>query len=361
MRFQVKVQKILKINSCICRTLFEIQKKEKRIKEIENCINKVDFWDNRENAVKILKEKEELSEIVNDVKKLSQDIDDFCEFVEFIEDVSELNDSALDIKDRLNKIEKMTLFCGKYDNNDVILNIRAGAGGTDAQDWASMLLRMYLMWAQNKSYNSSIIERSYGAEAGIKSVTVEIKGVQVYGKLKSEAGVHRLVRLSPFNSDNLRQTSFAEVEVLPIVSQELELNLEEKDLKIDTFRASGAGGQHVNTTDSAVRITHLPTNIVVSCQNERSQARNKETAMKLLRAKITALNIKKEEEKMNKLRGDRKKVEWGSQVRSYTMHPYKLVKDHRTKYETTHIEKVLDGEIDEFIDAFLKMQMKNMI
>ncbi len=358
MKYPVKLQKNLKINSCICRTLFEVLKKQKRILEIEKQINKVDFWEDKENAIKLSKEKEELSDIVDNIKKISDNIEDFCEFIDLIEDVSELKDDALDIQRQLEKLEKITLFSGKYDSNDVILTIRAGAGGTDAQDWASMLLRMYLTWAQNESYKTSIIERTYGAEAGIKSATIEIKGVQVYGKLKSESGVHRLVRLSPFNSDNLRQTSFAEVEILPIVEQIADLNLEEKDLKIDTFRASGAGGQHVNTTDSAVRITHLPTNIVASCQNERSQLRNKETAMKLLKAKISAMNLKKEEERINDLRGDRKKVEWGSQVRSYTMHPYKLVKDHRTKHETIHIEKVLNGELDDFIDAFLQMQSK---
>ena len=358
MIYQLRLHKNLEINSCICRTLFEVSKKEKRISEIQKQENQADFWKNRENAIRLLKEKEELFEIVEKIKKVSDDIEDFSEFIGLVEDVSELVNSALDIQKQLEEIEKITLFSGKYDSSDVTLTIRAGAGGTDAQDWASMLLRMYLLWTQNKSYKTSVIERTYGAEAGIKSATVEIKGTQVYGKLKSEIGVHRLVRLSPFNSDNLRQTSFAEVEVLPIVERTTELNLEEKDLKIDTFRASGAGGQHVNTTDSAVRITHLPTNTVASCQSERSQIRNKETAMKLLKAKISALNLKKEEEKIKDLRGVRKKVEWGSQIRSYTMHPYKLVKDHRTKHETTHIESVLNGQIDDFIDAFLQAQSK---
>ncbi len=309
-------------------------------------------------AIKFLKEKDEITTLVQKIQKVSEDIEDFQELMEIITDTNELEESLSDIKKSLDILEKISLFTGEYDENNVILTVRAGAGGTDAQDWASMLLRMYILWSKNNNYKVDIIEKIDGAEAGIKSATLEIKGSRTYGKLKSETGVHRLVRLSPFNSDNLRQTSFAEVEVLPIVDYVSNFSIEEKDLRIDTFRASGAGGQHVNTTDSAVRITHLPTNIVASCQSERSQLRNKESAIKLLKAKLNAINLKKEEEERNILRGVRKKVEWGSQIRSYTLHPYKLVKDHRTKCETTHIDKVLDGGIDDFIYTFLQMQSK---
>lgn len=295
------------------------------------------------------------------MQTVSRNIDDFSELVNLIKDTSELKKELTNIEEKIAELEKIALFSGKYDENDVILTVRAGAGGTDAQDWSLMILRMYMFWSERQGYKTSIIEKTYGSEAGIKNATIEIKGIRVYGKLKSESGIHRLVRLSPFNSENLRQTSFAEVEVLPVVDFTNNFNIEDKDLKIDTFRASGAGGQHINTTDSAVRITHLPTNIVVSCQNERSQLKNRESAMKLLKAKINAINLKKEEEEKQKLRGVRKKNEWGSQIRSYTLHPYKLVKDHRTKFETVNVDNVLNGDIDDFLYEFLQMKSKNVI
>ena len=295
------------------------------------------------------------------MQTVSRNIDDFSELVNLIKDTSELKKELANIEKKIAELEKIALFSGKYDENDVILTVRAGAGGTDAQDWSLMILRMYMLWSERQGYKTSIIEKTYGSEAGIKNATIEIKGIRVYGKLKSESGIHRLVRLSPFNSENLRQTSFAEVEVLPVVDFTNNFNIEDKDLKIDTFRASGAGGQHINTTDSAVRITHLPTNIVVSCQNERSQLKNRESAMKLLKAKINAINLKKEEEEKQKLRGVRKKNEWGSQIRSYTLHPYKLVKDHRTKFETVNVDNVLNGDIDDFLYEFLQMKSKNVI
>jgi len=302
-----------------------------------------------------------LVSLIRKMQTVSRNIDDFSELVNLIKDTSELKKELTNIEEKIAELEKIALFSGKYDENDVILTVRAGAGGTDAQDWSLMILRMYMFWSERQGYKTSIIEKTYGSEAGIKNATIEIKGIRVYGKLKSESGIHRLVRLSPFNSENLRQTSFAEVEVLPVVDFTNNFNIEDKDLKIDTFRASGAGGQHINTTDSAVRITHLPTNIVVSCQNERSQLKNRESAMKLLKAKINAINLKKEEEEKQKLRGVRKKNEWGSQIRSYTLHPYKLVKDHRTKFETVNVDNVLNGDIDDFLYEFLQMKSKNVI
>jgi peptide chain release factor 2 len=244
-------------------------------------------------------------------------------------------------------------YSGIYDNHDAILSIHAGAGGTDAQDWAQMLLRMYIRWAEQQDLRVAMINESAGDEAGIKSATLEIEGPLVYGKLKGEHGVHRLVRLSPFNSDNLRQTSFAKVEVMPKIDAPEDLEIDDKDLKIDVYRSGGHGGQSVNTTDSAVRITHIPTNIVVAIQNERSQLQNKETAMTILRSKLAQLQIEQHAEKLGELKGPNQSAEWGNQIRSYVLHPYKQVKDLRTRYETSDPDAVLDGNLNPLIDAYL--------
>lgn len=269
------------------------------------------------------------------------------------EPVQDIEEEIGEVVTSLKELTYYTLFDGDYDQSDAIVTIRSGAGGVDAQDWADMLSRMYLRWAEQHDYGVDIFDRTVGAEAGIKSMTFQISGLRVYGQMRSEIGVHRLVRLSPFNSDNLRQTSFASVEVMPVVDGIDEVEIKSDDLKIDTFRASGAGGQSVNTTDSAVRITHIPSGIVASCQNERSQLQNKLQAMKIITAKLHQRYIEERDAKERELRGEQKKNEWGSQIRSYVLHPYKLVKDHRSKHEETSVEKILDGEIDALITAFL--------
>jgi len=317
------------------------------------------FWNDPKQAAQISKELETLKSEVEDFEKLEKKVADLIELLELFEtpenqERTEVEKQMLEIQKEFETLEFKTLLSGQYDCNDVILAIRSGAGGVDAQDWAEMLLRMYLKWAEKNGFKAVIVEQTKGAEAGIKSATLEIDGAWAYGYLQSEAGVHRLVRLSPFNSDNLRQTSFAIVEVLPIIEDIAEVVINPQDLVIDTYRASGAGGQHVNTTDSAVRITHLPTGIVVTCQSERSQLQNRQQAMKVLKARIHKKFLEQQEIEKQKLRGEQKSAEWGSQIRSYVVHPYKMVKDHRTKFETSDAEKVLEGELEEFMQAYLR-------
>ena len=255
---------------------------------------------------------------------------------------------------KLEKLSVLLLLNGPYDKNNCTFEIHSGAGGTEACDWANMLYRMYLRYFEKKGYKVSILDEQEGDEVGIKSVTIEVKGNYAYGYLKCEKGVHRLVRLSPFDSANKRHTSFASVDVVPEIDDSINIEIDEKDLKIDVYRSSGKGGQGVNTTDSAVRITHLPTKTVVTCQNERSQIQNKETAMKMLKAKLYLIEQEKKEKELNQIKGEYQNIEFGSQIRSYVMHPYSMVKDHRTNYETANVGKVMDGEIEEFIEAYLK-------
>jgi len=325
--------------------------------ELEEKSSQAGFWNDAQSAGETMKELEALKSKVLKFENLEKNIKELGELVDLAEsakDKKDIEKQADVLQKEIEELEFQALFSGEYDRNDVILSIHSGAGGVDAQDWAEMLLRMYLRFAEKNNFKTNVIDQSRGQEAGIKSATVEIKGNYAYGNLKGEAGVHRLVRLSPFNSDNLRQTSFALVEILPIISEISEVKIEEKDLRVDVYRSSGAGGQSVNTTDSAVRVTHIPTGTVVTCQNERSQLQNKESAMKILKAKLHQKYLEEKEKEKQKLRGEYQSAEWGSQVRSYVIHPYKMVKDHRTKYETSEAEKVLEGDIAEFIESYLR-------
>jgi len=354
----------LLIKSRFCGNIFDVARKEKRIVDLEEKLASDGFWDEPQTAGKVMKELEsirtELVELANIEKKIS-DLVDFLEIYESLspKEQSDIVSQFENLKIDIEKIELRSLLGGEYDRNDLILAIHSGAGGVDAQDWAEILLRMYLRWAEKNNFSARIIDESRGNEAGIKSVTVEIEGLYAYGYLKGEAGVHRLVRLSPFNSDNLRQTSFALVEILPIINEIKEVAINSQDLIIDTYRASGAGGQHVNTTDSAVRITHRPTGVVVTCQSERSQIQNRERAMKVLKARIHQKFLEEQEKEKRKLRGEFQSAEWGSQIRSYVLHPYKMIKDHRTKHETSEAENVLEGNLEKFIEEYLKYSVKN--
>ena len=304
-----------------------------------------------------MKNLECLKDEVAKVENLEKRINDIEEFVNIAKSSNEIRDVEMELEElekEIDGFEFRVLFSGEYDRNNAILEIHSGAGGVDAQDWAEMLLRMYSRFSERNNFRSILIDESKGAEAGIKSAVLEVEGSYAYGYLKAEKGVHRLVRLSPFNANNLRQTSFALVEVMPVIEDIEEVKINPKELRIDTYRSSGAGGQHVNKTDSAVRITHIPTGIVASCQSERSQLQNKERAMKLLKAKLHDKFLEERDRKKSKLRGEFQSAEWGSQIRSYVLHPYKMVKDHRTKHETANTERVLDGEINDFIEEYLK-------
>lgn len=306
---------------------------------------------------------QELENLRGDAKKLSEietDLDNLAEMAELAagdEKIKrEIEENIKKIEKDLAELELETLFLGEYDQNNLLLSIHSGTGGRDAEDWAEMILRMYLRYAERKNWKAKIISESRGQEAGIKSVTVEIIGKLAYGHLKTEAGVHRLVRLSPFNAKNLRQTSFALVEVLPEIDKIEAVEIDPRDLRIDTFRSGGAGGQSVNKTSSAVRVTHLPTGLVAASQNERSQLQNKEQAMKILKAKLHQKYLAEKDEQKKKLKGQHTEVQWGSQIRSYVLHPYKLVKDHRTKFESKNPEEVLDGNLDGFIESYLRQK-----
>ncbi len=290
---------------------------------------------------------------------MEQDLANLKEYLEELEDDDQdslemILKEARSIEKRLTDFEKKTFFSGKYDQGDAILEIHAGAGGNDAQDWAEMLLRMYLRFCEKQKWKTKILNKTDGGEAGIKSAVVEISGEMVYGNLKSEKGVHRLVRQSPFNADALRQTSFAAVEIWPVLDNNNEVEINAGDLRVDTFRSSGAGGQSVNTTDSAVRITHLPTNTVVSCQNERSQLKNKEAAMKVLKARLYEYFEQQQRKEEQETKGEQKSVEWGNQIRSYVFHPYKMVKDHRTGFEVSDVEGVMEGGLEGFVEEYLR-------
>ncbi len=316
---------------------------------------KPDFWNDTKSAQEVVKQQSKLERRIRPWLDLQENIEDLVEMFDLSDETMrpELESSLTELTVRFGKLKEELKFAGQYDDHDVILTIYSGAGGTDAQDWAQMLVRMYVRWAERSEYQVKIVDETAGDEAGIKNATIEITGDFAYGKLKGEHGVHRLVRLSPFNSDNLRQNSFAKVDILPKVDSPEELAIDEKDLRIDVYRSGGHGGQSVNTTDSAVRITHIPTGITVAIQNERSQLQNKETAMTILRSRLIQLRMEQHKEKLGELKGPNQSAEWGNQIRSYVLHPYKQVKDLRTRHETSDAEGVLDGDLTQFVDAYL--------
>jgi len=318
------------------------------------------FWDNPEYSNQKMKELKQLKDLVGTCNGLSAQYEDIETLIEMgleeqdEEIVAETRQELDDFIARFEEIRINTLLSGEYDKNDVILKLNAGAGGTESCDWAGMLYRMYTRWAEKKGYEVEELDYLDGDEAGIKSVTFQINGENAYGYLKSEKGVHRLVRVSPFNAQGKRQTSFVSLDVMPDIKEDLDVEINDEDLRIDTYRSSGAGGQHINKTSSAIRITHLPTGIVVQCQNERSQHMNKDKAMKMLKAKLYLLKQEENAQKLSGIRGEVKEIGWGNQIRSYVMHPYSLVKDHRTGAETANVAAVMDGALDSFINAYLK-------
>jgi peptide chain release factor 2 len=330
-------------------------------------MNQPDFWSNQEQAALVGKKAEQLQSIINNWKSLSVRIQDNLLLAsqalqDESEDISEdLLKEAKELSKIYESLETLALFKDKHDPNNAIISIHAGAGGTEAQDWAEMLLRMLIRYCENKDFKVSVIDESRGNEAGIKSITFSVSGYYAYGYLKSEAGVHRLVRISPFDAEKMRHTSFALVEVMPELPAAEEYSIKEEDLKIDTFRAGGKGGQSVNTTDSAVRITHLPTGVVVKCQNERSQMQNKKMALTLLQAKLHQLMITTHSQELSDIKGVSLSPEWGSQIRSYVLQPYKLVKDHRTDFESTDPDEVLEGSLDDFVHSYLRFINSNSV
>jgi peptide chain release factor 2 len=333
-----------------------------RIAELEESMGEPGFWDDQKRAASISSEQARLARRRDRYDTLSGEARDLAELVELASDDGELDEVAQNVatlRRELDGLQEEALFAGEYDAGDAVVSIHAGEGGTDAQDWAEMLLRMYLRWAEGRGYKTEVLEASPGEEAGLKSATFTVSGDYAYGLLRAERGVHRLVRLSPFDQAHRRHTSFAQVIVSPLLEDESGIDIDESDLRIDTYRASGAGGQHVNKTDSAVRITHLPTGIVVSVQNERSQLSNKNTALKILRSRLAELEQEQREEELARERGDVMTTGFGSQIRSYVLHPYQLVKDHRTDIEEGNAQGVLDGKLDEFIRAYLLQQATN--
>ena len=319
-----------------------------------------DFWDDPEKSNQKMRESKSLKDVVDTMNKLSGQYDDILTLIEMgYEDndpaiIPDIEEELKQFKETFENIRISTLLSGEYDRNNAILKLNAGAGGTESCDWCSMLYRMYTRWAERKGFALEVIDYLDGDEAGIKSVTFQINGENAYGYLKSEKGVHRLVRISPFNAQGKRQTSFVSLDVMPDIEEDVDVEVRDEDIRIDTYRSSGAGGQHINKTSSAIRITHFPTGIVVTCQNERSQHMNKDKAMQMLKAKLYMLKQEENAEKLSDIRGDVKEIGWGNQIRSYVMQPYTMVKDHRTEEESGNVNAVMDGAIDPFINAYLR-------
>ena len=339
---------------------FDISNLENELSELEKKTTEVNFWNDSKNSTLTLKRINEIKDKVEKYKFINNELKTLIDLIDLLKQESdvdiekELHSGTTKLEKDINELEISTLLSGKYDSNNAIVTLHPGAGGTEAQDWVEMLYRMYTRWANSKGFTVEELDYLAGDEAGIKSVTFLVSGLYAYGYLKGEQGVHRLVRISPFDAGGRRHTSFASVEVLPEISDDTEININPDDLKIDTYRASGAGGQHVNKTSSAVRITHIPTNIVVSCQTERSQFQNKETAMRMLKSKLLHLKEQEHKDTIDELKGVQMDIAWGSQIRSYVFCPYTLVKDHRTNYEVGNVEAVMDGNLDGFIDSYLR-------
>lgn len=344
---------------------FDLAKKSERIKEIEQTMEEHGFWDNAERAQGFMKELKNLKDTLEEYNHLKRDYEDVQTLIQMGYEendgslIPEIEESLSIFVNDLENLKLRTLLSGEYDKYNAILTLHAGAGGTESCDWANMLCRMYQRWADKKGFSTEMLDFLEGEEAGFKSVTLQINGENAYGYLKSERGVHRLVRISPFNAAGKRQTSFVSCDIMPDIEEDMGIEIDEDDIRIDTFRSSGAGGQHVNKTSSAIRITHIPTNIVVQCQNERSQLQNKDKAMKMLKAKLYLLRQQENLEKISGIRGEVKDIAWGNQIRSYVMQPYTLVKDHRTNEEVGNAIGVLDGNLDPFINAYLKWNAQN--
>ncbi|MCK5119513.1 MAG: peptide chain release factor 2 [Candidatus Latescibacteria bacterium] len=347
------------------RRYLDVEKRQEEIARLDQTMTAPGFWDNREAAQATIEEVNEHKRWVDTWQGLEDQRDDLMLLNELAveeddgEAMAEVTAEANALEKKIAELEFRNMLSGRDDAKNALLTIHPGAGGTESADWAQMLLRMYMRWIERKGFRKELMDLQPGDEAGIKSATVEVTGKYAYGYLKAEAGVHRLVRLSPFDSQNRRHTSFASVFVYPEIEDAVEVEINESDLRVDTYRASGAGGQHVNKTDSAVRITHLPTGIVVQCQNERSQHRNKDIAMKMLKAQLYDREKKIQQEEQQELHGDKKEIAWGSQIRSYVLQPYRLAKDHRTNYETQDIDAVLDGDLEKFMEEYLRHIARN--
>ncbi len=346
-----------------CWCVFDLVALESEAAVLEKSSLAQDFWADPDSARAAMRRLSELRQDIalwRGLEKQARDLSELAELADAESDPEltvEIEAEAEKLASEIQQAEGRLLLSGEYDTHDAVLSIHAGAGGTESQDWAEMLLRMYRRWTENNGHPTEVVDRTMGEEAGIKSVTMTVAGRHAYGLLKSERGVHRLVRISPFDASARRHTSFALVEVSPVIDDDVSVEVQEDDLRVDVFRASGAGGQHVNKTSSAVRITHVPTGIVVTCQNERSQAQNRQVAMKLLRARLLEIELEKREVEQARLKGEHVEAGWGNQIRSYVLQPYQMVKDHRTQFETGKVQAVLDGDLNEFIDAYLRHQI----